>query len=223
MTTFLAISLLRALIQHSSHVKPLIVSDKEVKESFGKDAPKKHARVVDPSFLTVITSMIGPDCVAEIDQDIENAILSLLIQLVREEIDNKKKVGQMFIEEVAGPRMRTIIEYVKYKEQQDFLAEQGKLGKPCEMEYDEESGRWKLRDVDKASKISPNIVFNEKNELKFITLISILLKSCEDNLNHLKKIKTHITDYINDVVGTKIEKHRERPEDTDQYKSSNEG
>ena len=212
MTTFLAISLLRALIQHSSHVKPLIVSDKEVKESFGKDAPKKDARVVDPSFLTVITSMIGPNYVAEIDQDIENAILSLLIQIVREEIDNKKKIGHMFITKIAGPRMKTIIEYVKFKEKQDYLAEKGKLIK-FDLEYEPEKARWHLEGVEAASKIPQNIIFNEKNELKFLTLISILLKNCEENLNLLKKIKTTLNDYINDVVTLKVEKFHESKDD----------
>ena len=38
----------------------------------------EHNEFSDPSFLTVIISKLKPDCISQIDHEIENAILSIL-------------------------------------------------------------------------------------------------------------------------------------------------
>ena len=79
---FMAISLLRAFIQHSSSTKTVIMQD-----SSGTKGPGKK---------TVTKSMIqriNPDNLHKINKDIENAILSLLTQIVKEETDYKRTIG----------------------------------------------------------------------------------------------------------------------------------
>lgn len=89
------------------------------------------------------------------------------------------------------------------------------------MEYDEQNQKWQLLDVEQASRLPDNVVFTEKNELKFFKLLSILLKNCEENLNQLKKIKGKLADYLNEVVISNIEKHQQDKEDAKaEYDSS---
>lgn len=91
---FMAVGLLRAFIQHSSATKALMMTDK--------------AQDGDESFLQAIISKLHPDNIGRIDQEIEGAIFSLLMQVVSEEIEHKGTVGEHFIKD-AGTRLEALL------------------------------------------------------------------------------------------------------------------
>jgi hypothetical protein len=64
----MAVSLLRAFIQHSTATKALMMNDKE---THGGE-----------NFLEAVINKLHPDNIGQIDRDIEGAILSLLTQVV---------------------------------------------------------------------------------------------------------------------------------------------
>ena len=78
--TFMAVGLLRAFIQHSSATKALMMTDE-----------KGHGG---ENFLQAVINKLHPDNLGQIDPDIEGAILSLLTQVVSDEIEYKASVGE---------------------------------------------------------------------------------------------------------------------------------
>lgn len=79
---FMAISLLRAFLQHSSDTKSLIMSDVKTED-------RRYPRTV----IQVMMDYLQPKNLDDINSDIESAILSLLTQVVRDEMEYKKRVG----------------------------------------------------------------------------------------------------------------------------------
>jgi hypothetical protein len=99
---FMCISLLRAFIQHSVSTKQLIMNDR---------GSGKYPTAV----KQVIVELLHPRNLHLIDHNTENAILSLLTQIVRDEIEYKRVIGHMFIPQI-GERLRELIRYVQYKD-----------------------------------------------------------------------------------------------------------
>lgn len=148
-----AIQLLRAFIQHSSATKQLIMNDRSTKKNI----------------IEKIIWMINPDNIYLIDSDIENAILSLLTQVVKEEIENKRIIGEMFIKD-AGVRMQAIMEYSSFTMKQQRYLETNQISKLREL-------------MQNKCKYNQHIEFNEQTEMKFLKLINILVKNSEENFN----------------------------------------
>ena len=103
----MSISLLRSLISFSGQVKPMIMNDK-----------------ADPSSMTCVYSvrvrllkLLEPKNIHEMNEEMENAVLSILTQIVRDEPDYKNIVGRDFIPS-AGSRLEELMKYFDYKASQ---------------------------------------------------------------------------------------------------------
>lgn len=149
-----------------------------------KNSGEQLDQVDDPSFLTVIISKLKPECIGQIDHEIENAILSILTQVIRNDDSNKKTIGKMFIKEIAGQRLDNLIEYSLFKAKQIFEKD-----KQCIKKY-------KINELASQQKISDNILFTDKNETKFFNFITTLVKNSDENLTSLKKIRKSLEDYL---------------------------
>ena len=79
---FMSFSLLRAFIQFNSNNKSQIMNDKE-----------KDEGIKIPSIMDMMLEMLRPDKIDSLRYDIEDTILALLIQLVRDEMDYKVKLA----------------------------------------------------------------------------------------------------------------------------------
>ena len=97
---FMAICLLRAFLQHSSSTKTLIMSD-----------PSGESPRYPRSVVTVMMDWLKPKNLDEINPEIENAILSLLTQVVRDEMDYKKRIGANFMEPIVNERLKQLKKY----------------------------------------------------------------------------------------------------------------
>lgn len=97
-------SLLRVFCQHFSKTKDLIMSDK----------PKKDSPYDKPVY-EVMTQMLAPHRLNEIDKDIEAAILSLLTQIIKENGDYKRLIGKCFLGPVFHARLLAVREYRSLK------------------------------------------------------------------------------------------------------------
>ena len=120
----LSIRLLRAFISFSSFTQALIMCDCFDETNKQKSSDEQLDQMDDPSFLTVIISKLKPECIGQIDHEIENAILSILTQVVRNDDSNRKTIGKMFIKEIAGQRLDNLIEYSLFKAKQIFEKDQ---------------------------------------------------------------------------------------------------
>jgi hypothetical protein len=147
----------------------------------------------DESFLQAVINKLHPDNIGQIDQEIEGAILSLLTQVVSEEIEHKGTVGEHFIKD-AGARLDALLEYIRFKAKQEYG-----VGRACLKKQD-------LDDLIRQKSISPNVVFTEKNEVKFFKLISLLVKTSDENRGRLKPVMKYMTEYGDTVVESKIER-----------------
>jgi len=181
----MAVGLLRAFIQHSSATKALMMTDKA---SHGGE-----------SFLQAVINKLHPNNIGQIDQEIEGAILSLLTQVVTEEIEHKGTVGEHFIKD-AGTRLEALLEYMRFKAKQEYGVGRSRKS---------DSLRLKKKDLDdllKQKSISANVVFTEKNEVKFFKFLSLLVKTSDENRGRLKPVMGYMMEYREAVVESNYEK-----------------
>jgi hypothetical protein len=102
-----------------------------------------------------------------ITAETENAILSMLIQIVRENLDFKDTIGRIFLQNISDIRLEQIRNYNLAQIKQQIELEHGDLRKRD------------LKDLKDEFKVSSAIRFTEKNEAKFFKLIAILVKNSE--------------------------------------------
>ena len=113
--------------------------------------------------------------------------------MVKEEIEHKGTVGEHFIDD-AGARLNALLEYIRFKAKQEYGVEQVNL---------------KKKDLDallKQKNISPNVVFTDKNEIKFFKLLGLLVKNSEENQGRLKPILKYMKEYREAVVESHIQR-----------------
>jgi hypothetical protein len=127
---------------------------------------------------TVIIHMMKPANLHLIDHNTENSILSLLTQLVRDELEYKRIIGGMFIP-LIGERLKEIMRYVQYKARQEM-----------------EIARGKLKEIQADENLPDNIRFDEDCEKKFFKFINVLFKNSDENFAKLKKQRETINDYL---------------------------
>ena len=68
--------------------------------------------------------MVNPNNLDKIDKETENAILALLTQLVREDIESKKLIGKDFIKH-SGLRIEMIKAFTKNRDEKNYYLETG--------------------------------------------------------------------------------------------------
>jgi len=103
-----------------------------------------------------LNNMMSVKEIHTIDEKIEIAIISLFTQVVKEELEYKKTIAELFIPK-AGERLEAIREYTKWARKIEILREKGRLTK------------------EKASNsISENVLFKDTAEEKFFKLIYLL-------------------------------------------------
>lgn len=100
---YMTISLLRSFIPFSTNVKPIIMNDKGQK-----------SEICDISVKLRILNFLKPENIHEINEEMENAILSVLTQIARDEPDYKVQIGKEFIKS-AGGRLEVLMKYFDYK------------------------------------------------------------------------------------------------------------
>ena len=127
---------------------------------------------------SVLVNMMKPCNLHLIDHNTENSILSLLTQLVRDELEYKRQIGAMFIPMI-GERLKEIMRYVQYKARQEA-----------------ELARGKLKEVQADENLPDNIRFDEDCEKKFFKFINVLFKASDENLAKLKRQRETINDYL---------------------------
>ena len=186
--TFMAVGLLRAFIQHSSATKALMMTDK--------------ATPGGENFLEAVINKLHPDNIGQIDQEIEGAILSLLTQVVSEEIEHTGTVGEHFIKD-AGARLEALLDYMRFKAKQEYGVGRSRL---------------KKKDLDellKQKRISANVVFTERNEVKFFKFIALLVKTSDENRGRLKPVLGYVREYREAVVESSLDKYTRQLESGD--------
>ena len=95
-------------------------------------------------------------------------MLSLITQIVRDDLDYKRTIGHLFIR-TAGDRLSELTRYVAYKAR-----------------HEQEISRGRLTSVPENERLPDNIKFNEECELKFFKLLAVLVKNCDENLQKLR-------------------------------------
>ena len=111
----MAVTLLRAFIQNSDsssacNTKVLIMKDPDLRE---EDARYRK------SVITKLMYWMSPKGLDEIDSTIENAILSLFTQIIKDETDYNLKIGKEFIPQCANERLKLVKKYILKKSGSD--------------------------------------------------------------------------------------------------------
>ena len=75
-----------------------------------------------------LNNMMSVKEIHTIDERIEIAIISLFTQVVKEELEYKKTIAELFIPK-AGERLEAVREYTKWARKIEFLREKGRLTK----------------------------------------------------------------------------------------------
>ena len=167
---YLAINIIRAFIQYNGKTKSIIMHDKantvnDLNKDRQKDPSLNVKRIDDPKFLTLILSMIYPDNLKRIDHETQNAILSLLYQLCRDE-QTHNKILVSFCHTV--------------KADQD-LPDESICFVNCAVERIKKIVQYrKALSEKKKTNIHPSILFNTTTEFKFFKLLWCLGQ--EDNI-----------------------------------------
>ena len=180
----MCVSLLRAFIPFSTNVKPLIMNDK---------ADPKSVICTDSVKMRIL-NLLKPENIHEMSEEMENAILSILTQIVRDEPDYKIQIGKEFIKS-AGNRIEALMRFCRYKATQDPASEKVK--------------RPQLEAARDQISISDNIQFAPGNELKFFKLLLVLYKNSDDNIKMLKRVQQPLDDYLTNFVAGYCAKYKE--------------
>lgn len=153
---------------------------------------QKDSEICKDSVKMRIMNLLKPVNIGESSQEMENAILSILTQIVRDEPEYKIQIGKEFIDS-AGKRIKILMQYMRYKKLQNYDLEKGK----------------KPRKMAEFESISSNIVFDDVNEKKFFRLLIALCKNCDENVNKIKKIEEPLNEYLIDFVAGFCDQYKE--------------
>jgi len=161
----MAISLLRAFILYSQRTKQLIMNDKP-------SSTRHNYNVVD-----YLLGQLDPDFVDTSNDDIEGAILSMFTQVIKDEHDYKKSVGEKFVP-IAGKRLKAICRYRSYEITVQNARDTGNMD-----------------DVQNQQPSSEFVKFTPKNEEKFFKLLNVISKYDVGYSKLIRKIKRELQDY----------------------------
>ena len=117
--------------------------------------------------------MISKEQIKNIDSEIEGNIISLFTQVIKEEIEYKRLVGQNILDNIC---LRLQL-FIKYRFQQ------------AKIEFDRK--RNQLQPIEDKDKIPEQAELSIENEKKIWVLIGILLKNSDSLI--LQKLKTQNT------------------------------
>ena len=138
--------------------------------------------------------LVNPNNLDKIDKETENAILALLTQLVREDIDSKKLIGKDFIKG-AGLRIEMIKAFTKNRDEKNYYLETNQIAR--------------LKELMEAKQISESVLFDDQTQAKCFKLISILVKNCQENIKVLKSILKPMEAYLKEDILVELNKAQE--------------
>lgn len=146
-----------------------------------------------------------------VNKDIENSVVSLFIQIVKEDIENKKIIGEAFIK-AAGERVMSINNFVEKSDAIEY--------------YLKSRQTQRIEELKTQRKFTKDILLEDETgradqtELKFFKLLHLLVTGQPDNLKLIKPFETALRDYLNNIVQSKLEaceNQRDRKEQLEKY------
>ena len=194
-----ACDLLRVFIQHCTQTKTLII------ETYFSDR----------NLITHVVQMLRPENFRihhskegnQIDKRIEGSVLSLLLSIVKDDVETKKVIGDSFIK-LAGHRLEKILQH---------------HNKPSLLQlYVSNKQLDKVKELQNQCCYSDTIRLEEEKgydetESKFFNLLLHLVKNHSENQKKLKPYTQTLKDYLNAIVQPRIVMSEDTKQQKDNY------